>query len=139
MFHLILIKTVWMRFCMLKEALVSALIIQTPYWNLPLEVICNASDYAIGVVLGQPLDEAQINYATTEKELLAIIFSYNKFRSYHVESKAIVCTNHATIKYLLNKKDANLRLIRWILLLQELDLKIRNKKDTENLVADHLS
>ncbi|EOX99750.1 Polyprotein, 77260-80472, putative [Theobroma cacao] len=70
------------------------------------------------------LNEAQANYTTTEKELLAIVFAFDKFRSYLVGTKVIVYTNHAAIKYLIEKKDAKPRLIRWVLLLQEFDLEI---------------
>ena len=104
--------------------------------------MCDASDYAVGVVLGQRvdkklnvihyasknLDSAQRNYATTEKEFLAVVFAYDKFRSYIVDSKVIVHTDHAAIKYLIEKKDAKLRLIRWVLLLQEFDLHITDRK-----------
>jgi hypothetical protein len=85
------------------------------------------------------LSEAQLNYATTEKELLAVVFAFEKFRSYIVNSKVIVYTDHAVIKYLLVKKDDKLRLIRWILILQEFDVEIHDKKGVENVVADHLS
>jgi hypothetical protein len=134
----------------LKSALVSPPIIQPPNWSQPIEIMCDASDYAVGAVLGQrkegrvhivyyahkTLNEAQLNYATTEKELLAVVFAFEKFRSYIVNSKVIVYTDHAAIKYLLAKKDA---LIRWILLLQEFEVEIRDKKGVENVVADHLS
>ncbi|WVZ63711.1 hypothetical protein U9M48_013320 [Paspalum notatum var. saurae] len=87
----------------------------------------------------QTLNEAQVNYATTEKELLGVVFAFEKFRSYIVNSKVIVYTDHTAIKYLLTKKDAKPRLIRWILMLQEFDVEIRDKKGVENVVADHLS
>jgi hypothetical protein len=115
--------------------------------------MCDASDYVVGVVLGQTkdkkhnaiayasktLNDAQLNYATTEKVLLAVVFAIEKFRSYLVGAKVIVFTNHAALKYLLTKTDAKPRLIRWILLLQEFDIEIKNKPRVENSVVDHLS
>jgi hypothetical protein len=85
------------------------------------------------------LNGAQLNYATIEKELLAVVLAFEKFRSYIVNSKVIIYTDHTAIKYLLAKKEAKPRLIRWILLLQEYDVEIRDKKVVENVVADHLS
>ncbi|XP_073119798.1 uncharacterized protein [Henckelia pumila] len=140
-------------FTKIKEALIFAPIMIVPDWKEPFEVMCDASDYAVGAVLGQrrdkmfraiyyasrTLDGAQKNYTTTEKEMLVVVFSVDKFRSYLIGSKVIVYTDHATIRYLYAKKDAKPRLIRWILLLQEFDFEIRDKKGSQNLVADHLS
>ena len=80
-----------------------------------------------------------MNYATTEKKLLAIVYGLEKFRSYLIGSKVIVYTDHAAIKYLVTKKESKPRLLRWILLLQEFNLVIKDKKGCENFVADHLS
>ena len=137
----------------LKKALIFAPIVQPPDWNLPFEIMCDAIDYAVGVVLGQrgdkklnvihyaskSLDSAQRNYATTEKEFLAVVFVCDKFRPYIVDSKVTVHIGHAAIKYLMAKKDAKPRLIRWVLLLQEFDLHIIDRKGAENPVADNLS
>nr|XP_028964733.1 LOW QUALITY PROTEIN: uncharacterized protein LOC103417773 [Malus domestica] len=137
----------------LKNLLTSAPIITAPDWTLHFELMCDASDYAVGAVLGQrrdklphviyyasrTLNDAQLNYATTEKELLAVVFALEKFRSYLVGAKVIVYSDHSALKYLLSKKEAKPRLLRWVLLLQEFDLEILDKKGRENVVADHLS
>nr|GEV52557.1 reverse transcriptase domain-containing protein [Tanacetum cinerariifolium] len=136
----------------LKKKLTEASILVVPDWNLPFELMCDASDYAIGV-LGQrkskhfqpihyaskPMTKAQIHYTTTEKEMLAIVYTFEKFRPYLVLSKSIVYTDHSALKYLLNKKDVKPRLLRWVLLLQEFDIINLDKKGFENLAADHLS
>ena len=113
----------------------------------------DASDFAIGVALGQredgkpymvyyvskTLNEAQRNYTTIEKELLAVVYALDKFRAYLVGSVIVIFTDHYALKYLLTKQDAKVRLIRWVLLLQEFNLQIKDKKGVENVVANHLS
>ncbi|CAN6581475.1 unnamed protein product [Malus baccata var. baccata] len=137
----------------LKNLLTSAPIITAPNWTLPFELMCDASDYAVGAVLGQRRDKlpyviyyasrtlnyAQLNYAITEKELLAVVFALENFRSYLIGAKVIVYSDNSALKYLLSKKEAKPRLIRWVLLLQEFDLEILDKKERENVVVDHLS
>ena len=133
--------------------MITSPIVQAADWNLPFEIMCDASDFAVGAVLGQrkdkrlhtvyyasrTLDEAQRNYATTEKELLAIVYAFEKFCQYLVGSRVIVHTDHAAIKYLMQKKDAKPRLLRWIFLLQEFNIEIKDKRGVENGVTDHLS
>ncbi|GJR01306.1 reverse transcriptase domain-containing protein [Tanacetum coccineum] len=140
-------------FNILKKKLTKAPILVAPDWDLPFEIMCDASDYAIGAVLGQrktkhfqpihyaskTMTDAQAHYTTTEKELFAVVYAFEKFRPYLVLSKTIVYMDHSALKYLLAKQDAKPRLLRWILLLQEFDVIIRDKKGAENLAADHLS
>ena len=137
----------------LKFHLTTAPIVQAPNWRLPFEVMCDSSDLAIGAVLGQredgkphvvyyaskTLNEAQRNYTTSDKELLAVVYALDKFRAYLVGAEIVIFTDHSTLKYLLTKKNAKARLIRWVLLLQEFNLQIKDKKGVENVVADHLS
>jgi hypothetical protein len=109
----------------LKAILTSTPIIRPPSWGTPFEIMCDASDYTVGAVLGQRIDklphviyyasrtlnDAQLNYSTTEKELLAVVFALDKFRSYLIGSKVIIYSNHAALKYLFSKKDAKSHLI----------------------------
>ncbi|GJY15429.1 reverse transcriptase domain-containing protein [Tanacetum coccineum] len=137
----------------LKKKLTEAPILIAPDWDQPFELMCDASDYAIGAVLGQRIEkhfrpihyasktmtEAESNYTTTEKEMLAVVYAFEKFRSYLIMNKSIVYTDHSALKYLFNKKDAKARLLRWVLLLQEFDFKVIDTKGAENYAADHLS
>nr|GEZ44452.1 reverse transcriptase domain-containing protein [Tanacetum cinerariifolium] len=115
--------------------------------------MCDASDFAIGAVLGQRIEkhfrpihyasktmtEAESNYTTTEKEMLAVVYAFEKFRSYLIMNKSIVYTDHSALKYQFAIKDAKARLLRWILLLKEFNFKVVDTKGAENYAADHLS
>jgi hypothetical protein len=106
--------------------LTSTLVIQPPDWSLPFEIMCDASDYIVGAILGQrkdkkpyviyyaskTLNSARMNYTTTEKELLAVVFACEKFRSYFVDSPVVVFSDYAALKYLLSKKNYKARLVR---------------------------
>src|ERR1044072_1288 len=140
-------------FKVIKDKFVTAPVIMAPDWTLPFEIMCDASDNALGAVLCQKknkvlhtiyyaskvLNEAQMNYSTTEKEFLAVVFACEKFRSYIIGSMVIVHTDHGALKHLFAKQDSKPRLIRWVLLLQEFDLEIKDRRGKDNGVADHLS
>ncbi|GKB56835.1 reverse transcriptase domain-containing protein [Tanacetum coccineum] len=147
------IRNCILAFQTLKKKLTEAPILIAPNWDQPFEIMCDASDYAIGAVLGQRIEkhfrpihyasktmtEAESNYTTTEKEMLAVVYAFEKFRSYLIMNKSVVYTDHSALKYLFNKKDAKARLLRWVLLLQEFDFKVIDTKGAENYAADHLS
>ncbi|GJW07075.1 reverse transcriptase domain-containing protein [Tanacetum coccineum] len=130
-------------FNILKKKLTEASILVAPDWDLPFEIMSDASDYAVGAVLRQrktkhfqpihyaskTMTDAQAHYTTMEKELLAVVYAFEKFWSYLVLSKTIVYTDYSALKYLLVKQDAKPRLLWWILLLQEFDVIIRDKKE----------
>nr|GEZ74923.1 putative reverse transcriptase domain-containing protein [Tanacetum cinerariifolium] len=105
----------------LKRKLTEAPILIAPDWDLPFKLMCDASDFSI------------------EKELLAVVYAFEKFRSYLVLSKNTAYTDHSALKYLFNEQDAKPRLLRWVLLLQEFDITVRDRKGAENLATDHLS
>ncbi|XP_052725969.1 uncharacterized protein LOC128194417 [Vigna angularis] len=105
----------------LKEALTTTHIIQAPDWTAPFELMCDASNYALGAVLTQKIDKL------------------TRFRSYLLGSPVIVYTDHAALKFLLKKVESKPRLIRWMLLLQEFDLQIKDRSGAQNLFADHLN
>nr|GEY27232.1 reverse transcriptase domain-containing protein [Tanacetum cinerariifolium] len=120
---------------------------------MPFELMCNASDFDIGAVLGKrqekhfrpihyagkTITEAESNYTTTEKEMLVVVYAFRKFRSYLIMNKSIVYTDHSALKYLFAKKDSKARLLRWVLLLQEFTFKVIDTKGAKNLATDHLS
>nr|GEW86175.1 reverse transcriptase domain-containing protein [Tanacetum cinerariifolium] len=111
------------------------------------------SDFAIGVVLGKrqekhfkpihyaskTMTEAKSNYTTTKKEMLVVVYAFEKFWSYLIMNKSIVYTDHSSLKYLFAKKDSKAKLLRWVLLLQEFTFKVIDTKGAENLAVDHLS
>ncbi|GKE20850.1 reverse transcriptase domain-containing protein [Tanacetum coccineum] len=129
-------------FELLKEKLTCAPVIVSPNCNLPFELMCDTIDFTVGAILGQKdgknfhpiyfisktLNPAQQKYTITKKELMAIVFAFDRFRSYLILSKTIVHTDHSSLKHLFKKQDAKPRLIRWIILLQEFDIEIKDKK-----------
>ncbi|GJT71305.1 reverse transcriptase domain-containing protein [Tanacetum coccineum] len=137
----------------LKKKLTKASILIAPDWDLPFELMCDASDFSIGAVFGQrhekhfrnihyaskTINKAESHYTTMEKEMLAVVYAFEKFRSYLILNKSIVYTDHSALKYLFAKKDSKARLLWWVLLLQEFTFKVIDTKGAENLMADHLS
>nr|GEU51786.1 reverse transcriptase domain-containing protein [Tanacetum cinerariifolium] len=135
------------------QARFRAPILIAPDRDMPFELMYDASDFAIGAVIGQRQDkhfkpihyanktmtEAKSNYTTTEKEMLAMVYAFEKFWSYLIMNKSIVYMDLSTLKYLFVKKDSKARLLRWVLLLQELTFKVIDTKGAENLATDHLS
>nr|GFC29433.1 reverse transcriptase domain-containing protein [Tanacetum cinerariifolium] len=115
----------------LKRKLAEAPILIAPDWDMPFMLMCDASDFAIGIVLGQRQDkhfkpihyasktmtEAKSTYTTTEKEMLAVVYAFKKFWSYLIMNKSIVYMDHSALKYLFAKKDSKARLLRCVLLL----------------------
>nr|GFA72367.1 reverse transcriptase domain-containing protein [Tanacetum cinerariifolium] len=109
----------------LKRKLTEAPILIAPDWDMPFELMCDASDFAIRAVLGQCQDkhfrpihyasktmiEAESNYTTTENEMLAVVYAFVKFWSYLIMNKSIVYTDHSALKYLFAKKDSKARLV----------------------------
>nr|GEY05407.1 reverse transcriptase domain-containing protein [Tanacetum cinerariifolium] len=137
----------------LKRKMTDAPILIAPDWDFTFELMCDASDFAIGAVIGQrqekhfrpihyaskTMTKVESNYTTTEKEMLAVVYAFKNFWSYLILNKSIVYTDHSALKYLFAMKDSKARLLRWVLLLQEFTFKVIDTKGAENLAADHLS
>lgn len=148
----------WNAFCeesfqKLKEALMNPPVLQYPDFSKVFYLTCDASDYAVGSVLSQNYDgadlplafasrvlnQAERNYSATEKELLAIVWSITHFRPYLFGKKFVVITDHKPLQWLCNLKDPTSRLMRWRIKLEEYDFKIEHKAGKYNLNADALS
>nr|GEU51999.1 DNA-directed DNA polymerase [Tanacetum cinerariifolium] len=137
----------------LKRKLAEAPILIAPDWDLPFKLMCDASDFVIGVVLWQrqekhfrPIHYAsktmtavKSSYTTMEKEMLAVVYAFEKIHSYFIMNKSIVYTDYSTLRYFFAKKDSKARLLLWVLLLQEFKFKVIDTKGAKNLAADHLS
>ncbi|XP_015169224.1 uncharacterized protein [Solanum tuberosum] len=133
--------------------MISTSVIINPDWSSPFEVMCDASGTALGVVLGQKrnklfhsiyyasktLNGAQHNYTVTEQKILVLVYAFEKFRAYFLGTKVVIHTDHAALRYVMANKDAKPRLIRWVLLLQEFDFEVKDRRGCENQVGDNLS
>jgi len=140
-------------FTCLKKKLVSTPVIICPDWSNFFEVMYDASGTTLGVVLGKKckklfhpiyyasktLNNAQRNYTVNEQELLAVVDAFEKFRAYLLGTKVIIHTDHTALCYLIAKKDAKPRLIKWVLLLELFNFEVKDRRGCENQVADHLS
>ena len=144
----------WIESCqnafeILKAKLLVAPILRCPDWSLLFHISTDASDMAIGEVLGQKegqapysiyfiskiLNLAELNYTVTEKEFLAVVYSINKFHHYITGYEIFVHTDHSAIIFIRNKPVTNGRVTRWVLLLQEFNITIIDRPGKENLVA----
>ena len=128
-------------------------ILRRPNWSLPFHISTDASDTALGGVLGQKenqqnyaiyftsknLTPPELNYTVTEKEFLAVVHSINKFRHYITGYEVFVHTDHSAIRFLMKKPVTTGRITRWLLLLQEFNITIVDRPGKENVVADFLS
>lgn len=140
-------------FANLKQKVSQAPILRGLDWSVPFHISSDASNIAIGAILGQQEDSkpyviyfisknlspAELNYTVTEKEFLVVIYAINKFQHYITGYPTFVHIDHTTIRYLMNKRITNARVTRWLLLLQEIDITIGDKPRKENVVVDSLS
>jgi hypothetical protein len=127
--------------------------LRRPNWAFTFHISSDASDIAIGVMLGQQEDKdpyaiyyinknlapADLNYTITEREFLAVVYAINKFRHYLTGYSTFIHIDHLAIKYFMNKPITNARVTRCLLLLQEFDITIVDRPRKENVVVDFLS
>jgi len=136
----------------LKTRIFEEPILRGPNWKLPFHISTDASDTALGVVLGQKylvpysiyytsknLTPTKLNYTVIEKEFLVVVHAINKFRHYITGYETFIHTDHSAIRYLMNKSITNGRVTRWILLLQEFNITMLDRPGKQNTVADFLS
>ncbi|KAL4085150.1 hypothetical protein QTP88_027442 [Uroleucon formosanum] len=152
------IEFIWTSECQeafekLKIILCNEPLLQYPDFEKPFIITCDASNYAVGCVLSQgvipadlpiayasrTLNKAEINYSTTEKELVAIMFGVKQFRPYVYGQKFTIITDHKPLTWLFSVKDPGSRLLRWRIKLDEFDYEIQYKSGKTNLNADALS
>lgn len=128
-------------------------VLHGPNWKFSFHIATNASNFVVGVVLGQlevrkpyticyiskNLTPTELNYTVTEKEFLAVMHAINKFRHYNTNYQVFVHTDQSGIHFLTNKPITNGRVTCWLLLLQEFDIKIINKPGKHNVVVDFIS
>eukprot|EP00253_Pinus_taeda_P010530 PITA_10530 len=136
----------------LKIRISEAPILRGPNWKLPFHISTDASDIALGVVLGQKdlvpyaiyytnknLTPTELNYTMTKKAFLAVVHEINKFKHYITGYETFIHTDHSAIRYLMNKPITNGRVTRWLLLLQEFNIIVLDRPRKQNIVADFLS
>lgn len=137
----------------LKEKIIFTPIIISPDYSAPFEVMCDASGATLGAMLGRKrnklfhpiyyasknLNGAQHNYTFTEQELLTLVYAFEKFRAYSLGTKVFVHIDRVALRYLMAKKDAKQRFIRWVLMLQEFEFEVKDRTGCENQMDDHLS
>eukprot|EP00253_Pinus_taeda_P019757 PITA_19757 len=136
----------------LKTRISEAPILRGPNWKLPFHISTDASDTALGAMLGQKdlvpyaiyytsknLTPTELNYTVIEKEFLAVVHAINKFRHFITDYETFVHIDHSAIRYLMNKPVTNGRVTIWLLLLQEFNITVLDRPGKQNIVADFFS
>ena len=137
----------------MKEEFLKMRTLAFPSLDRPLILRTDPSSVAIGTSLSQEiedqeyyihfsskkLNDAERNYSVIDKELLAIVWSFKKFRPYLLGRKFILYTDHNPLKYLSSFKDSHNRRSRWLMSLNEFDFEIRHINGKDNIIADYLS